>query len=371
MATTGSSPMNTASKLHEGEIIQRAPIGQRHAPASPSSPACGSRPSATARSCGRRIPPLRLDTGPTRTWRARPCPMTLPPPRRPIRPVFIEWRLSYRYDRYVNFRCTRSPAYPMCVYRLTRGRRSTPPPGRAAPGRRTPLSRRHADAVAFAHTRRRRRLRRRAQTKARLIPANRKGAGRGSSFSAREPQLDVRHERLEIVEPPEPRMHSQNVHCRVVVHEHVSKPGKALQPRRRRGRDHATGDKPWRDLTILVRGLLKLRVENMVAGGDQRLRSQCNRAHLPSQHDFRRDARGVGNHERRWPTVSPMSRSFLRTTSGRTGTARVHPLTQVAMLDLSQVACVQIPRGARLESHALVIVSTDDQPSAANRLVRE
>jgi hypothetical protein len=42
------------------------------------------------------------------------------------------------------------------------------------------------------------------------------------------------------------------------------------------------------------------------------------------------------------------------------------------MLDLAQVAGVQIPRGrARLESHALVLIPTDDQPAHANRLVSQ
>lgn len=78
----------------------------------------------------------------------------------------------------------------------------------------------------------------------------------------------------------------------------------------------------------------------------------------------------TGSHDRRRPTASPISRSFRRTISARTGTASLGPLTQVRVPHPPEVCGVQVAGdGPRDESHAFVLVATHEAGSGRDDLV--
>src|SRR3989442_921194 len=86
----------------------------------------------------------------------------------------------------------------------------------------------------------------------------------------------------------------------------------------------------------------------------------CVTAHWSIKSSSRRST-VTGSHDRRRPTASPISRSFRRTISARTGTASLGPLTQVRLLHPPEMCRIHVAGdGPRHEAHALVLVATHE-----------
>src|SRR5262245_20573595 len=85
---------------------------------------------------------------------------------------------------------------------------------------------------------------------------------RGSSLLL-QPALDVRHERAEVVEPPEPRVDALEVDIGVFVHEDVAKAGETFQACCGLRRQDASGEEALRDVPVFVHGFLELGREDV------------------------------------------------------------------------------------------------------------
>ena len=78
----------------------------------------------------------------------------------------------------------------------------------------------------------------------------------------------------------------------------------------------------------------------------------------------------MGSQDRNRLTASPMSNSFRRTTSARTGTICLGPLVKIAVLDVAKVRRIQVAGDrTRLEADMLVFIAAHDHSSVLQNLV--